>query len=464
MVNKYYKSPKFIQRNKSIDYIPFIFFILTEFAFLACDESCSLGTYLHDSSCFNGVIKIDHLNYRSGHFASKKNGDLVIEYSGDGPNYKRLFYGLKVNGRGYFNDGYIREKDLPADYGRYEARNLFVSSKNDINKETEYLFSTSSYESWTELHDLESNTFVTKNSDSFNNDKRLFAYVFSLFGKTIDNKNYYFLLFTSDTNVGDERGELYILRKYAFSGFNLDVIDKTQIEIAKFSDRVISGFIMDEENVIVIYFLNKFTESGRTKAQYTIRFYDYELNKVGDDLVNYNDKMTEGENDDLKEKYGIYSNSIYLKDKYGLFIYFFHYKSLNQMKFIFHCFKFKKEGSSYINELDYYDDFVNRFDPEITLSDVHKINDNKVAVVTTSDSGAKLYIILLDIYGTYDKRKFRIYNYNLFSNYKLKKNYQFIHIMENFLLLLQQLFQQIMVIIILPFFYFLVIQMEQISL
>ena len=85
----------------------FIFFL--HFNFFSCDSICSLGISLDDTTCFNGIIKLNHINYRAGHFASNKNNDLIIEYSGDPPAGKRLFYGLKLNGRGFFNDSYIRE-------------------------------------------------------------------------------------------------------------------------------------------------------------------------------------------------------------------------------------------------------------------------------------------------------------------------------------------------------------------
>ena len=50
------------------------------------------------SSCFNN-INIFGNGYRSGQFTIRKDGVLLIEYSSSN---KRLFYGLKLNGRGFF--------------------------------------------------------------------------------------------------------------------------------------------------------------------------------------------------------------------------------------------------------------------------------------------------------------------------------------------------------------------------
>ena len=53
---------------------------------------------IEGSSCFNKIIRFDN-GYRAGQFTIRKDGVLLIEYSFIN---KRLFYGLKKNGRGFF--------------------------------------------------------------------------------------------------------------------------------------------------------------------------------------------------------------------------------------------------------------------------------------------------------------------------------------------------------------------------
>ena len=421
--NKTFKI--FCKSAKKINILFILLIFYSLFPPLLCND-CNPGKSLSDSTCFNGIIYINQLNYRSGHFASKKNNDLIIEYSGDPPVNSRLFYGVKNNGRGFFDDNYIRQKILTETNGRYESRNIFVSLQSDINKDKEYLFSTSSYQSLTELHDLENDSYKARYSDNFNGN-RIFSFTYSLLGKTISNQNYYFLIFTSPsnkTNPDSEDGSLYVIKKFALTGFDLDNYDnsKSNLEITKFGDRVISGFIMDEESVIVILFLNNVDNN----AQYTIRFYDYDLKKIGKDLVNWEDILIKDTN--IVEHMGLYSNSIYLKDKIGLFI-FFHKSKLN-----FQCFKFNKDNDNNYQKTDvFYVFFENRFDSDISLSDVHKINDNKVAFVTTSNNGINLYIILLDFYGSYSSYKFRIYNYTLFNDLRIKKELSVYSFKQDFL-------------------------------
>ena len=405
----------------------FLYFLILQFK-LSMSGICNPDIYLSDSSCFNNIIKYNDI--RAGHFATKKNGDLIIEYSFTETAKSRLFYGWKENGRGFFNDEYIRKKDLSdsSSNGRYESRNIFVSLKGDTNKDKEYLFSTSSYKSVTELHDLENDNYKIKYSDTFNG-KRIFSFVFSLLGTTITGQNYYFLFWTtpSGNNPEIEHGDNYVLKKFAFTSFSLDSYDSStpnKLE-TKFSDRVVSGFIMKEESVLVILFLNKINQDGDVYAQYTIRFYDYSLNKIGSDLVNYYGLLKRGEN--IVENVGLYSNSIYLKDKTGLFIYF----HIN--KLVFQIFSFYKDNGNYKKNDITYKELSKGFDSDITLNDVHKINDYKIAIVTTKYTGTKVYFILLDFFGAYNNYKFRIYKYKIFSNYKLKKEMEIYSYKEDFL-------------------------------
>ena len=100
-------------------------------------------------TCFNEIIEIKG---RSGQFGLRKDGVLLIEYSDEG---KRIFYGLKPNGRGFFPDENsmyeIEEIDRDGDsYKRYESKNMLVSLKDD-SEGKQYVFSVSTYKGLTEL-------------------------------------------------------------------------------------------------------------------------------------------------------------------------------------------------------------------------------------------------------------------------------------------------------------------------
>ena len=68
-----------------------------------CSEACNSGMSIIDSQCFNEILYLDQENkyYRAGHFAMNTKGDMIIEYS---YLQYRLFYGLKNNGKLFFQE------------------------------------------------------------------------------------------------------------------------------------------------------------------------------------------------------------------------------------------------------------------------------------------------------------------------------------------------------------------------
>ena len=157
-------------------------------------RNCNLVNELDDSECFN-ILLINSSTYRAGHFAKNKAGDVIVEYSSEN---QRLFYGLQENGKYYFeNDSHFKIKNVTKIdisgkifEGRYESYNIFISTKNDINKTKEYLFSLSSYKTLLEIFDIE-NDLIFNNVTQIVFQNGIFSYQFALFGSTIGNINTY---------------------------------------------------------------------------------------------------------------------------------------------------------------------------------------------------------------------------------------------------------------------------------
>jgi len=57
---------------------------------------------------------------------------------------------------------------------------MFVCLENDLTRNKEYLFSTSTYDSLTELHDLQNNKYTSRATRSIFNTLDIFSYEFSL--------------------------------------------------------------------------------------------------------------------------------------------------------------------------------------------------------------------------------------------------------------------------------------------
>ena len=75
------------------------------------------------------ILIFDSNPYIYGHSAFTKNGDLIIEYSYED---KRLFYGIKKNGKNYFKENgtsvqtksLIIENNDSDNTNRYQSRNI----------------------------------------------------------------------------------------------------------------------------------------------------------------------------------------------------------------------------------------------------------------------------------------------------------------------------------------------------
>jgi hypothetical protein len=167
--------------------------LLLTFDLILC-EGCKGIKDLTDTSCFNDVITFNHEKWRAGHACTNSKGEVLVEFSLDVEyTSKRLFYGLKKNGR-YFFDGepvfkeieYTQCQDCEADNqlkGRFESRNLLVSLESDSTKSKQYIFSMSVYYSLVELIDFDNSlNYKTWNvTKFFGLTHPIFSYEFSLF-------------------------------------------------------------------------------------------------------------------------------------------------------------------------------------------------------------------------------------------------------------------------------------------
>ena len=341
-----------------------------------------------DTNILNNVLVFDSKNYRAGHFAFNSNGDMIIEYSSSN---SRLFYGLKKNGKFFFKDENqneipIKEITLGNNNNyRYESRNIFISLKNDSNSK-EYLFSSGTQNSMTELFDLNNlnidNCKLKTTSEYLSN--TIFSYTFSLL--TIDGSKEYLIIFLSQSNNN------VIIQKLSFSNFE---IDNSQIIGAKsisttLVNRIVNSFMMKDK--IIVFYLNN-------NENYVINIYDTDLNPINENIFIANGRIYEG--------YGVFFEGIYLKDDLGAFIYF----------------KDKSGTSLEINIGIIGDPFQSKltksfseysFNYDVKLNDLVKINDERFAFITLPLNKMNIfYILLFDLYNEYKNMKIRVYQLEL---------------------------------------------------
>ena len=407
-----------ISQSKSNLSLKFLFFrimiiIQIQSYIFSSRYSCQNVHSYSDSNCFNNKI-VFYDKYRAGHFETLKDGSLIIEYSNDGENEKRLFYALKKNGRYYFSEEspikyFEAHNPLNINYnGRYESINKVVYLNNDTNKEKEFLFSTSSWKTGTELHDIERNISKYWDSASFWNNQ-IYSYYIIILDLPENNENHYLCVFNRlesyNLIIGGnilEYSKSFVLNKFKFDTFNdYTIINSTEYEYAyinQVGSRIISAFIVYKYEIIVIFFLQNLLGDIR----YSLAFYDYNLNYKNEVLK---DPLNEvlGETD-------IFFKAFLIKDRLAAFIYF---PNDSNEKFIFE-----------VGELCLYENNIYGFNYRINklltitcnslavYNDFFKVDEKRFALVTTRDNYKSLIFILFDIYNDYNNFIIRKYQFD----------------------------------------------------
>ena len=362
-----------------------------------------------DTNCFNEIIFFNNKNYRAGHFSLNNKGDMVVEYSDD---RSRLFYGFKKNGRHFFDTEdnikeieYIENPTQPDAYARYESNNIFVYLEDDINKEKSYLFSTSSYITATELHDLENNNYTITTAKTFFG-FQIYGFVFSLLEAKINNANMYFCIFNHGPKDDENNGESFSVKKFGFKSFNFDntYINDIKTEYYNRYNRIVNGFIMEEDEIIVVFYMNK------TKW-YNFNYYDFNLQLLAEKIV----VGTEIE-DTFYD--GLFFKGFYLYKRYSAIIYFLKHEDGKGLHLEILDMNLSKDNYGYNSILkeninEYY------FSTYISMSDFLKINNERLVYISTTNY-KNLYILFFDLYKTYTIMKTRVYFLN-FHVFELQK-------------------------------------------
>ena len=417
-------SPMHFTKNIRIFNIWFIiFYLLLTFQKTECDiDSCISDKSLDNSDCFNNIIKFEDHKYRAGQFVTTKDGELIIEYSEDATDGRyRLFYRLTKEGRGYYEgdnpikeiyiDNLIDTKDEDNNNikvaGRYEARNALIVLDGDTTGK-EYLLSTSTWYSLTELYDIESGDYFTWLTPDFwkIGTKYIFSYHYVILRQP--NTYYYYLIYTqylSLNNDGKAQSESYFIRKFKLNFFNESIpYDEIKYEEnpENENDRIVSAFIMESHEILVIFFLK---EEGKLM----LKIYDYNL-----DSSSSNDVLVE-ETYDYQKGNGVFFKALNLDDEYIATIFYVNY--IYEYNKYTHLKLFKYEGSSF-TETFYKKMDYSRRNGEIILNEFYKINSNRLIFATKDD---KLYIYLFDFFDSYTKIIVNVYECGL-DNYGLTKD------------------------------------------
>ena len=124
-------------------------------------SQCIINNPIIKTQWLTNLIPLSHLNFRYINPVLSKNGDLIIQTTKSTGSPERKFFGIKNNGRYYFNDSYGKEYpyfSINATNGENSQLNMFQSIGSIIhvdNDDPDYFLSIGAYNiSYSELIDL----------------------------------------------------------------------------------------------------------------------------------------------------------------------------------------------------------------------------------------------------------------------------------------------------------------------
>ena len=380
-------------------------------------KECSINNTIIQTQFPNNIIIVGEISFRYLNFITFSNKDMVLETSSFPTSNKRIFYGLKKNGRYYFKKD-NSEEETPFNYliadieeeGKYESINYNLKKNGK-----EYIISIGRLDSYTELFDFDANKIFSKKSNE------LFGY--SLYNMRpnlieIDKEDNTFI-FPSIAYVDGVFSGIIFKFDLNINSNTISLSDRNNIVIKNCFGEIASCFFVKAIEVVICFYgcINDGKES------YFILAYDDDLHEVAKHFF-----TPTGFNKDL------YFYSIYFRENAGAFIY---YQTISDVSHpvIF----FKKLNQSKDSFIDYFSEnnsiiLDNRFtfNTNYMSNDLIKINDNKLGFFTSSNNFQTLYIIILYFNnGNSGKNmKIRYYSIEIYKllNYKISddiKGYMF---------------------------------------
>ena len=124
---------------------------------------CEIANPIIKTQWLNNIITFGELNYRFLTFGTYSNGDMIIEATSRPKSKKRIFYGLKKNGRPFFKNNITKEETsfysinstTSSNKGQLEIDGLIIKLSGTTNNGKEYFFSISKLEGFAEIFDFD---------------------------------------------------------------------------------------------------------------------------------------------------------------------------------------------------------------------------------------------------------------------------------------------------------------------
>ena len=356
----------------------------------------------------NNIIELAGNRYIYSHISFNSDGDMIIDSSTSNNSGERKFYGLKKNGRFYFNItnyelGYF-SMTVQNEKPRYEGESFFIklTSNNTQIHGRELLLGVSKNIGtdsgfYTEIYNLNDNNYTKYKT--YNILGWLIGDTFSIM-ESLDESdpNYYYYTFCYCSL--NEHKYYFNIRKIYFS-FDLPegyYIKEKKIEKINYS-RIVSAFYT--ENKILICF------DTNENQHLMITAYDSNLEELCAKEINDTEIII------ADNRY--FMKGIHFKNEIGIFIYFIQnipkvsiiqYNSNNTFNSLFREINLDKA------------DFT--FDIDYMMNDIVKLNNNQICYISISSEKEHFQFIVLTLYKNDQLINIKYYQIEIGISYNMK--------------------------------------------
>ena len=369
---------------------------------LNSNNECILDNPVIKEQSLTNIIKIGQLKYRFINFASNLNGDMIVLINSLSTIKKRYFFGIKKNGRFFFENelSYFYSKDSSS--YRYEGESLFIqlSNNNDTN-EKDYFF-TYGISLIVEFYNFDgyNNTLIKIQINNIFGDFISFRNSFFKLSSSEEQDKHYYLL----TGMTTIYLSSYVLIKKCFFYINNNdlVVSCNTTRIYSKSDAKINSCLETDNHTIVC-----FIYSQDNKLVYYI--FDQYFNKLNsDNTINLNYVSITNFFKGIQLKGEIIILSYYDKDvsddNWNIYINLLELVKENNNINIKHLFNIKLEKLL--------------LESNLMTNDMIKMDNNTIYISTVNSEKKILYIILLKIIDIeLSKILVRYYSINIYELY-----------------------------------------------
>ena len=388
-----------------------------------CEQSefntniCSINNTIIKTQWLNNIIRISEDYFRYINVVSNKNGDFFIETSPITESSKRIFYGLKTNGRLYFQNGetpFFILNEMSIDLKRHysELYNIVLSN----NKE--YLMSIST-DGYVEIYDFDNIQRKYTSYSSFADQGTIYPSICN-YGFSYEYDSNYYIVFPFYTNTYNymfyEQNDFLYFQRYHFNSIDVSVSNSYEKSESSYYLHSVQGKIVScfKSNLYIYCFY-----------LHGDKYYIINLYRPDNlDYLGYFDSIC----DNIEDLYSFFKG-VHLKNEI-IAIYYYppSFKDYGHLSII------TPQSSSfnmmYSNPLNFIIDIdMNvKLNSHLYYNDFIKIDENRLCIASVSGSNTqKIYIIIVALFNEYKNARiyyysiefYQLYHFNVYMDVKL---------------------------------------------